>query len=140
MATPAYQGANQPPADNGGSWFGRLGSFFGGGGTPSYAGLGQPNGSVGALGSAPAYAPAPVVTPPKDAQASQPGQAVQTDPMGTNAALAPRACPLDPVCCPIDPAAIAAGQIAIVIPRERFACAEVAIRADGRVAPLRVTD
>lgn len=117
MATPAYQGANQPPADNGGSLFGRLGSFFGGGGTPSYAGLGQPSGNVGALGSAPAYAQAPV-TPPKDAQATQ------QDPKATTAALAPRACPIDPLCCPIDPAALAAGQIAIVVPRERFACAE----------------
>ena len=121
MTTPAYQGANQPPADNGGSLFGRLGSFFGGGGTPRYAGLGQPNGSIGALGGALAYAAAPVVNAPKDAQV------VQTDPKGTSAALAQRACPIDPMCCPIDPAALAAGQIAIVIPRERFACAETAI-------------
>lgn len=114
MATPAYQGANQPPADNGGSLFGRLGSFFGGGSTPTYAGLGQPSSSVGALGGAPVYTPAP--TPVKDAQATQ---AVKT--------VAPRACPLDPVCCPIDPAALAAGQIAIVIPRERLACGETPI-------------
>lgn len=78
-----------------------------------YAGLGQPSGSDGGLGTAPAYAPAPVVTAPKD--------------LGTSAALAPRACPIDPMCCPIDPAAIAAGQIAIVIPRERVACAETAM-------------
>ncbi len=130
MATPAYQGANQPPADNGGSLFGRLGSFFGGGGTPSYAGLGQPSGNVGALGSALAYAPAPVA-PPKDAHATQTGQAVHTDPKATNAALAPRACPIDPVCCPIDPAALAAGQIAIVIPRERLTCAEIASESTG---------
>ena len=73
------------------------------------------------LGSAPAYAPVPAGTPPKDAQAAQ------TDPKGMNAALAPRACPIDPMCCPIDPAALAAGQIAIVIPRERLACAEIPI-------------
>lgn len=35
MATPAYEGQGQPIADNGG-WFGRLGSFFGGG-SPAYA-------------------------------------------------------------------------------------------------------
>lgn len=117
MTTPAYQGANQPPADNGGSWFGRLGSFFGGGGTPTYMGVGQPSGNT-ALGSSPAYAPAPAVKPPTD-------QAAQTDTKGTSAAFAPRACPIDPLCCPIDPAALAAGQIAIVIPRERFSCVEI---------------
>ncbi len=112
MTTPAYQGAGQPIADNGGSWFGRLGSFFGGGATPTYAGVGQPTGIVGALGGgAPAYAPAPPVTPPKDST---------KDTMGSIAAQAPVCCPIDPMGCPIDPAALAAGQIAIVIPRERL--------------------
>ena len=114
MPTPSYQGSNQPTADGGGSWFGRLGSFFGGGGTPTYAGIGQPTGIVGALGGgAPAYAPAPVVTPPKDTPA-------------IIAAQAPMCCPIDPMGCPIDPAALAAGQIAIVIPRERLGPAEIA--------------
>ena len=36
MTTPAYQGQGQPIADSGGGWFGRLGSFFGGG-SPTYA-------------------------------------------------------------------------------------------------------
>jgi hypothetical protein len=113
MATPPYQGANQPTG-NGGGWFARLGSFFGGG-TPTYAGNGQPSGAVGVLGGgAPAYAPAPVAAPPKD-------------PNGTIAAQAPMCCPLDPVCCPIDPAALAAGQIAIVIPRERLGPSETSI-------------
>ena len=108
MTTPSYQGANQPIADNGGSWFGRLGAFLGGRGTPTYAGVGQPTGNVGALGGgAPAYAQAPPVTPPKD-------------PTGTIAAQASVCCPIDPMGCPIDPAALAAGQIAIVIPRERL--------------------
>ena len=68
MATPPYQGQGQQPADNGGL-FGRLGSFFGSGGTPSYAGVGQPTtGSAGFLGgSAVAYAPAPAATKPRDA-------------------------------------------------------------------------
>jgi hypothetical protein len=35
MATPTYSGDGQPTGDNGGGWFGRLGSFFGGG-TPAY--------------------------------------------------------------------------------------------------------
>lgn len=120
MATPAYQGANQPPADSGGGLFGRLGSFFGGGGTPMYAGIGQPIGGIGAVGNSPAYAAAPT----KDAKPTQPAQAAQTDAKSMTTALAPCPCPLDPVCCPIDPAALAAGQIAIVIPRERFTCGE----------------
>jgi len=92
MTTPAYQGTNQPLADVGGSWFGRLGSFFGGGGTP-------------------AYVPAPIVTPPKDST---------KDTTGSIAVQMPMCCPIDPTMCPIDPAALAAGQIAIVIPRERL--------------------
>ncbi len=109
MSTPTYQGANQPTADGGGSWLARLGSFFGRGGTPTYAGIGQPTGSVGALGGgAPAYAPAPVVTPPKDSVSNA------TDII---AVQVPMCCPIDPTMCPIDPAALAAGQIAIVIPR-----------------------
>lgn len=90
MTTPTYQGPGQPIADSGGSWLGRIGSLF--------------------ANAAPAYARAPDATL-KDTQS---GTTV------TIAAQAPICCPIDPQCCPIDPAALAAGQIAIVIPRERL--------------------
>ncbi len=90
MSTPAYQGPGQPLADNGAGWLGRIGSLFGSG--------------------APAYSPAP--TPAAKDTPSE----VRV----TIAAQAPIGCPIDPQCCPIDPAALAAGQIAIVIPRERL--------------------
>ncbi|MBX3156777.1 MAG: hypothetical protein KF773_12295 [Deltaproteobacteria bacterium] len=93
MAPPVYQGQGQPSADTGGSWFGRLGSFLGGG-TPSYTGAGQPaSGGNGA--STVAYATAPAQPPLEnvsDVEAST---------------------------CPIDPMALAAGHIAIVVPRDR---------------------
>ena len=112
MATPAYQGPGQPAADGGGSWLGRLGSILGGK-TPAYAGAGQPVANVGGFGSGtPVYSPAPVASS-KDAQ---------PDPKGTIAAPAVMRCPIDPSGCPVDPAALAAGQIAIVIPR--LACSE----------------
>lgn len=99
MATPPYQGTSQPLTDNGGGLLGRLGSFFGGGGTPSYSGIGQPSSSTGALsGSGPAYAPAPIAVPTEDAAVDA----------------------YDSIVCSLDPAALAAGQIAIVIPRERL--------------------
>ncbi len=91
MATPIYRGVAQPIADSGGSWFGRLGSFFGGG-TPQYAGNGQPSSTSRSFfgGSTPAYAPAPAA------------------PVATEMCTA----------CPVDPEAIAQGQIAIVIPTQ----------------------
>jgi hypothetical protein len=93
VATPVYEGQGQPAANNGGSWFGRLGSFFAGS-TPSYAGTGQPGWGNGGSSTV-AYATAPTAPPmenaPYDAEAT----------------------------CPIDPAALAAGHIAIVVPRER---------------------
>ena len=97
MATPTYQGPGQPLATNGSGLLGRLGSLFGGGATPRYLGDGQPSSSGGFFdGSTPAYLPAPDLEP-------TPSQ----DPSTTCAS------------CPIDPAAIAAGNIAIVIPRDR---------------------
>lgn len=111
MATPVYQGLGQPQASTASGFLGRLGSFFGGAGTPQYLGSGQPslgNGSL--LGSVTtAYKPAPVVEPQlNDANNEAPADACAS--------------------CPIDPAAIAAGSIAIVIPRERLGpwCDEVA--------------
>lgn len=89
MPTPSYLGAGQPTADNSGSLLGRFGSFFGGVGTPPYSGVGQPTTNGGYL--APANTPAPTVD-------------------GSNAGG---------TCddCPVDSDALAAGQIAIVIPR-----------------------
>jgi len=99
MATPPYRGQGQPPADYGGSWFGRLASFFGGG-TPRYSGSGQPaaGGSGYPGGSGVPYKPAPT---------DQPKECV----------AAP--CETEAMTCPIDPEALASGHIAIVIPRER---------------------
>lgn len=99
MATPSYLGPGQPAADNGGSWLGRLASFFGGGGTPQYIGKGQPSSSLGYLtGASPAYMPAPAQDAPME-QADEDAR----DACGS---------------CPIDPDALAAGSIAIVIPRQ----------------------
>ena len=97
MATPSYLGPGQPLASNGSGFLGRLGSVLGGGATPRYLGEGQPSSSGGFFDSAtPAYVPAPDVD-------SAPNQ----EPTTTCAS------------CPIDPAAIAAGNIAIVIPHNR---------------------
>ena len=108
MATPAYQGPGQPPADvGGGGLFGRFGSLFGGI-TPSYAGVGQPTPVTGALGgTAVAYAPAPTPKP----ETSTPTGASQAENAEANAQV---------LTCPIDPEALASGHIAIVIPRERL--------------------
>lgn len=100
MPTPAYFGKGQPLADNGGGWLGRFGSLLGGN-TPAYAGDGQPSSMGGMLGgSAPAYAPAPSVKPPEQSEDQRDTAEAQ-------------------VSCPIDPEALAAGQIAIVIPRQQ---------------------
>jgi len=98
MATPAYYGPGQPLllSTSGGS-LGRLGSIFGAA-TPAYSGDGQPSSGVGALGGAsPAYLPA----------TNTPSKTNQDD----------LACAIAQSSCPIDHAAIAAGQIAIVVPR-----------------------
>ncbi len=110
MATPAYQGPGQPPADvGGGGLFGRFGSLFGGI-TPSYAGVGQPAPVTGALGgSAVAYAPAP--SPAPKPETSTPTGASQATSNEEDARF---------MTCPIDPEALASGHIAIVIPRERL--------------------
>ena len=96
MATPAYQGAGQPPLDNGGGFLSRLGSIFGEA-TPAYAGDGQPSSNGGILSRVtPAYMPAP------DASENGYGQTESVEALSS---------------CPIDPAALASGHIAIVIPR-----------------------
>lgn len=88
------KGNPQPIADSG-DWFGRLGSFFGVG-APSYEGNGQPSARVRTFGSkAPVY---------------------QTTPRCSNTVDPPLADPS--VTCPVDPAALAAGQIAIIVPRK----------------------
>lgn len=102
MRTPTYLGTGQPIVDSGGSWFGRLGMLFGGSSTPNYAGKGQPVSSAASMLSVatPAYAVAadakPAELDPSTAVAEE--QAVMS--------------------CPIDPEALAAGSIAIVIPRQ----------------------
>ncbi|MFN0246128.1 MAG: hypothetical protein ACKV2T_04420 [Kofleriaceae bacterium] len=106
MATPPYLGATSGIAV-GDNWFARLTSNFASSGTPIYAGAGQPSPyAAGVLqsSSSPIYAAAPAnasETAPSDAT-----QAVELQ------------CFEDS--CPIDPAALAAGQIAIVIPRDRL--------------------
>lgn len=100
MATPAYQGQGQPAADSGGGLFGRLGSIFAGS-TPNYAGVAQAA-STGSSGAVVAYAPAPAPKPESTSDATS---------IDANAEV---------MTCPIDPAALAAGHIAIVIPRERL--------------------
>ena len=95
MATPAYYGLGQPLLLNSGGSLG-LGSIFGGA-TPTYSGDGQPSSGVGVLGRAtPAYLPA--LTPSEANQDDLASAVAQSS-------------------CPIDHAAIAAGQIAIVVPR-----------------------
>ena len=100
MPTPSYLGKGQPLADNGSGWLGRFGSFFGGT-TPAYVGDGQPSPVGGILGgSTPAYAPAPSVMQQEQSDDQLDAEQAQ-------------------VSCPIDPEALAAGQIAIVIPRQQ---------------------
>lgn len=107
MSTPSYLGAGQPIANSGGL-LSRLGSYFGGGGTPAYAGDGQQPSSVTRGGllavSTPAYAAAPVRVPIAETQAQE--------------MAAPCVEERQAVMCPIDPEALAAGQIAIVIPHQ----------------------
>ncbi len=111
MATPSYIGAGQRIGTPDG-WLARIGSFFTGSGTPSYVGSGQPQPTTtgGFLRGAatPIYAAAPPATEP----------AGQTDSLSDAGALAQQNAVIQ--MCPIDPAALAAGQIAIVIPRERL--------------------
>ena len=107
MATPTYYGPGQPLGYGGNGWLGRFGGFFGGG-TPAYLGDGQPSQSPGFLGgSTPAYWPAPAVQP---AENEQPAEAVPNIAVGEPYP--------DVMTCPIDPAAVAAGKIVIVIPRQ----------------------
>lgn len=123
MPTPPYNGIGQP-ADIGGSWLGRLGSFFGAS-TPTYAGTGQPViASAGLFGNTtPIYAMGPAITQASSAVGAVQSTALQQAPVTT-----PR---VDCCCgqakseaseqalmtCPIDPEALASGHIAIVIPR-----------------------
>jgi hypothetical protein len=104
MATPPYQSASQSNVAQSGGLLRRIGSYFSGGGTPSYSGNGQPSPQGGGLfRSSPSYAPGPVApTPPAESR------------------TCPCMCAAEPELmeCPIDPEALAAGQIAIVIPRQ----------------------
>ena len=102
MSTPSYLGQNQPTGDSGGL-LGRIGSFFGGGGTPAYAAAGQLAATnANASSSTPGYAPAR-------------GQAEATG--SKHVCVCMQAKEPEATECPLDPEALAAGQIAIVIPR-----------------------
>ena len=103
MATPIYRGAVQPQPSDGSGLLGRIGSFLGSGGTPLYRGAGQPAPALhGALlrPGGPAYVAAPVKE-----------QVVEDN------AEAQAEAECEASACPIDPEALAAGHIAIVIPR-----------------------
>ena len=100
MSTPFYLGQNQPLGNSGGV-LSRIGSFFGGSGTPAYAAAGQPAATNKASSDTPSYAPR------SPAEAAGP----------KHVCVCMQAKEPEPT-CPIDPEAIAAGQIAIVIPRQ----------------------
>ena len=101
MATPPYLGAAQPLSNNG-DWFARLGSFFGGTVTPMYA-------------AAPPAPAAPVTVPVAAPATPLADSTAVVVPMQMCACMYSA---LQQAACPIDLDAIAAGQIAIVIPRK----------------------
>jgi hypothetical protein len=105
MATPNYLGVVQPNASSGQGLLARIGSYFGNGGTPAYAGTGQPAPVAGGLlrPATPAYAAAPV-----------------KEQIDDGCTMAPAVAQSEATACPIDPGALASGHIAIVIPRERL--------------------
>jgi len=103
MATPNYLGAAQPQPSGGDGLLGRIGSYFSSGGTPSYRGRGQPAPALNGGLLRPttlAYAAAPV-----------------KEQIAQDCAEAQAAAESEASACPIDPEALAAGHIAIVIPR-----------------------
>ena len=106
MTTPSYVGTTQSPAAGGGL-LARIGSYFGGGGTPAYGGNGQPSPVMGSpfSGMSPMYAPAPERT---------------NEPQPSTSMMACACTQLESQesTCLIDAEALAAGQIAIVIPRQ----------------------
>ncbi len=118
MTTPSYLGTGQSTTSSGGGLLGRLGSYFGGG-PPIYAGSGQtlPAATGSLLGAqAPIYlAPAP--KPKVETFAVQTSSAASFE-MPCDAA--PIVSPCEPTLmeCPIDPEALAAGHIAIIVPRQ----------------------
>ena len=104
MSTPSYLGKGQPLTSGG--LLAKLSSYFAGSATPSYAAPGQLGAAQGnaSVAATPSYAPAPVQgteadTPNPTCACMQVQEAEATD-------------------CPIDADALAAGQIAIVIPRQ----------------------
>ena len=104
MSTPSYLGAVQHAGHPGG-WLSRLSSYFGGSGTPAYAAAGQPASTDReASDGTPAYAPAPDHAP----EATHPRLVCACTQVEEEEATG----------CPIDADALAAGQIAIVIPRQ----------------------
>src|SRR5262245_2135410 len=106
--TPAYQGPGNPVARNGNGWLGRVGLFFGGGGTPLYFGDGQPSsGSTGTFFGAatPVYKPAPIVRPPTENTSNENASSIPAQAMAQVMAA-----------CPVDADQFAPGSIALLIP------------------------
>lgn len=107
MTTPTYLGGVRPAPSDGNGLLGRLGTYLSGSGTPAYAGAGQPasTNNGGLLRPAtPAYAAAPVRPIAEVASATEADAVAEASASCADA-------------CPIDPEALAAGHIAIVIPR-----------------------
>lgn len=135
--TPSYQGLSQ--AAGSGGLLGRIGSFFGGGGTPAYLGEGRPStGSGGGLlgVGTPAYRAAPVVTPPKVESTSTQTVATaratgaptsyeegaqeraQCEAAAAEESIEPARMAHAVLACRIEPDPLGSGPIAIVIPRQ----------------------
>jgi hypothetical protein len=104
MATRTYLGMSQSIAGNDRGVLARIGAFFRSGGTPAYVGGGQPPPTAAGASffgaTTPAYRPGPFVPTAEPPMCCTPPE--------TEVA---------PTTCPIAAAALAAGQIAIVIPR-----------------------
>jgi hypothetical protein len=107
MTTPIYRGATQPPPTAAKDLLQQISAYLSGSGTPAYAGAAQPAAATrgGLFGSeTPAYA-VPVTAPDAGTVDAEAGS------------VAPCTEPADALACPLDPEALAAGHIAIVIPR-----------------------
>jgi hypothetical protein len=103
MSTPTYKGQAQASVATRGGLLARLGAMFGGAGTPRYRGDGQPSpGSGGFFGIAtPAY---------KVTEAAQAADGAQ--------AQAGEAAQIERPLIVVDPDALAAGKIAVIVPRD----------------------
>jgi len=97
MSNPTYKGAGQLVNGNGGGLLRRLGSVFGGAGTPAYRGDGQPSPGAGGFFGA--------VTPRyKDSSKA----------LATGEGLTDAVSQSEPTIIPIDRDELAAGKIAVI--------------------------